>query len=178
MAGMASVGGFISKIMPWIGAAATGNVPALISMAAATVSKAVGKPVASSADSIAAAISGATPEQLLALKEADNDFAVKMQAMGFADVESLAKIAADDRADARARQVAMKDQIPAVLAFIVTLGFFGMLVCMWKFPPPAENKDLLLVMLGALGSAWASIIAFYFGSSSGQEKMTTAAVAK
>lgn len=71
--------GFAKKALPWIGAAATGNVPALVTMAAAAVSSALGTEVPATPNAVAAAIASATPEQLLALKTAEQDFQLKMK---------------------------------------------------------------------------------------------------
>jgi hypothetical protein len=57
-----------------------------------------------------------------------------------------------------------KNQIH-LLAIAVTLGFFGLLSYMLKWDVPKENKDMLNIMLGSLGTAWVSIVGFYFGSS-------------
>ncbi|MHB8410215.1 MAG: hypothetical protein ACYDHY_19450 [Acidiferrobacterales bacterium] len=57
-----------------------------------------------------------------------------------------------------------------LLSIAVTLGFFGLLAYMVKFDVPAANKDILNIMLGSLGTAWISIVAFYFGSSKSSEK--------
>lgn len=169
---MANVLGFMSKIAPWVTAAATGNVPALIGLAAKTVGDVTGKKVDSTADSISAAIAGATPEQILALKQADAELQVKLQALGFQDVEALAKISADDRANARLREETLKDKIPSALAIMVTLGFFGVLAYMLKYQVPAQGHDAMLLMLGGLGSAWTSVVAYYFGSSAGSAAKT------
>lgn len=158
---------FLKKIVPWIGAAATGNVPALIGLAAKTVSDVIGKDVKPELDSISAAVAGATPEQLLALKLADHDFSLKAKALGFETAEDLLKIDLEDRKDARAREVSLKDRIPAILAIGVTVGFFGLLFFLLRHSPPAESKDVLNIMLGSLGTAWVSIVAYYFGSSAG-----------
>jgi hypothetical protein len=52
-----------------------------------------------------------------------------------------------------------------LLAAAVTVGFFGLLGYMCKYDVPAANKDMLNIMLGSLGTAWISIVGFYYGSS-------------
>jgi hypothetical protein len=164
---MPDILGFLKKAAPWITAAATCNVPALIGMAAQTVGGVVGSKVEATTDSIAAAISGATPEQLQALKQADADLQLKMQAMGFQDAEELEKIAAQDRADARARQIQVKDKLPAVLAICVTAGFFAVLFLAFTKGVNDQSRDLANIMIGTLGTAWVAVITYYFGSSAG-----------
>lgn len=167
---MADIFGFVKKIAPWLTAAATGNIPSLVTLAASAVGSITGKPVKDDPESISAAIAGATPEQIAAMRQADNDFALKMQALGFADVEALEKIAADDRASARAREETVKDKLPAVLAIFVTIGFFGALLFLCLHSIPDANHDAFMMLLGALGTAWTGIIAYYFGSSAGSAK--------
>jgi hypothetical protein len=157
---------FIKKALPWLGTALGGPLGGL---AVSAIGDVLGLSDATES-SIKAAIAGATPEQMLALKKADNDFAVQMQSMGLKNVVDLEQIAAGDRASARAREMAVKDHTPATLAYAVTLGFFGVLGFMLVGTPPAAGHEALLVMLGSLGTAWAGIIAYYFGSSAGSAK--------
>ena len=56
-----------------------------------------------------------------------------------------------------------------LLAIGITLGFFGLLTYMLKFDVPAANKDILNIMLGSLGTAWISIVGYFFGSSAGSK---------
>lgn len=161
---------FLSTILPWIGAAVTGGVPALVGMAASTVGQVLGVSVGGSAKDIAAAVTGATPEQMLALRKADADFAVQMQAMGFQNEQELARVAAGDRASARDREKTLRDRTPSILAGVVTVGFFGVLSYLISHGVPLEGGEALLVMLGSLGTAWTGIIAYYFGSSAGSAR--------
>jgi hypothetical protein len=158
---------FLNKVLPWVGAAATGGVPALIGMAAKTVGDVLGKEIGGSVGEITAAITGATPEQLIKLKEADNAFALQMQAMGFKNASDLEKIAADDRANARGREIALKDKTPLILAGAITVGFFVILAYIVGHGINEKGGDAMLVLLGALGAAFTGVINYYFGSSSG-----------
>lgn len=79
----------------------------------------------------------------------------------------LAELEAADRASARTRETAVKDRTPAVLAYSITGGFFGVLSGMMFIEIPLTAKDVLYVMVGSLGTAWTGVIAYYFGSSAG-----------
>jgi hypothetical protein len=77
------------------------------------------------------------------------------------------EIAASDRNSARAREMHLKDSTPTILASLITIGFFTILGYMLTEGMPENGKDALLIMLGALGSAWTGVVAYYFGSSAG-----------
>jgi len=110
------------------------------------------------------AIAAATPDQLLALKKADGDFAVQMKNL---DID-LEKISAADRDSARRREIDSHDSTtPRLLAMLLTVGFFGLLgFLLWR-EPPQGSATVLNVMLGSLGTGFATMLAYYFGSSSG-----------
>jgi len=93
-----------------------------------------------------------------------------MAEMGFKNVEELERIEASDRASARGREIAVRDRTPALLALLVILGFFGVLTFMLLRAVPDEARDALMVMLGALGAAFMSVVAYYFGSSAGSAR--------
>jgi hypothetical protein len=82
------------------------------------------------------------------------------------------EIEADDRADARARQVALKDNTPAIVLYLTTVGFYGVLgAVLWRGLPD-NGGEVLLMMIGALGSAWGASVQYFVGSSSGSRAKT------
>ncbi len=118
------------------------------------------------------ALSGATPEQLLALKSADNQHAEFMAQLGYKNIEDLEQIAASDRDSARKREMAVRDNTPRVLAYLVTAGFFALLALLAFHTVPIENEKILDVMVGSLGTAWISMIAYYYGTNSASNRKT------
>lgn len=154
----------------------------LIGSVAPTIATALGGPVAGMAvkaisgalfghdsateDDIRTVLANPTGDQLAALKKIDADFAVQMKAL---DID-LERIAAGDRASARDMQKETKDWIPRALAVSVTVGFFAILLYMLIYGLPTTGNEALLLLLGALQTAWGGIIAFYFGSSSGSQQ--------
>jgi outer membrane lipoprotein SlyB len=92
------------KTLPFIGAIATGNVPALVIAAANAIGEVTGNPVDASPDGIATAIAGATPDQLAALRKIDSDLKVKMREFDVKEREIDAGVEVkyvDDVKDAR-----------------------------------------------------------------------------
>jgi len=84
--------------------------------------------------------------------------------------QALERIAMEDRASARQREVQVKDRTSAYLAYGITLGFFGVLLYMLTQPVPPTGHDALLVMLGSLGAAWTAVVSYYYGSSAGSDR--------
>jgi hypothetical protein len=154
----------------------------LIGSVAPTLARALGGPVAGMAvtaisnalfghengtpENIANALANPTGDQLAALKKIDADFKAQMKSL---DID-LERIAAGDRASARDMQKENKDWIPRALAIGVTVGFFSIMIYMLVYGLPTSGNEAILLLLGALQTAWGGIIAFYFGSSSGSQK--------
>jgi hypothetical protein len=158
----------VRTVAPSIASAVGGP---LAGMATKAISEALlGKPDGSEAELMQAAAK-ATPEQLLALKKAEQEFEVQMREL---DID-LERIAHADRDSARNREIKTKDLTPKILAGFVTAGYFGVLFYMLRNGLPQHGgSEAMLVMLGTLGTAWGGIMAYYFGSSAGSKEKTDA----
>lgn len=66
----------------------------------------------------------------------------------------------------------MKLNPSAFLVISTTLGFFALLALLFVKELPEGTKDILQVMLGGVLGQWATIISYFFGSSSGSARKT------
>ena len=172
----------LRTVAPTIATAALGPFGPI---AGAAISAALGTP-AGDQKAAEAALVAATPDQLLALKNAEADFQEKMRQLGI-DEE---KMVYDDIANARAREIAVKDLTPRILAYVVvafTLVLEGYVLVQGlpKSAVAADAQQLATVIgrvLGTLDTATALVLSYYFGSSAGSASKTdalnTIAVAK
>jgi uncharacterized membrane protein (DUF106 family) len=58
---------------------------------------------------------------------------------------------------------------PAVLTLLITLGFFAVLGWM-LYDDSVRDSPPLLIMLGALTTAWTGACAYWYGTTSGSQK--------
>lgn len=158
----------VRTVAPWIGTALGGPLGGMAVEAAANALGISDK----TTDAVKQALAGVTPEQMLALKKADQDFALQMQALGFKQITDLETIAAGDRKSARDMQVTTRSPIPAVLSVLVTLGYFGVLVGMMTGTLKTADSQALLLMLGSLSTGWGVVMAFWFGTTAGSSRKT------
>jgi hypothetical protein len=114
---------------------------------------------------VTAALRGATPDDLLKVQQADQQFQSQMASLGV----DLERIAAADRTSARSMQSETKSRIPGILAGIVTVGFFAILVGLMSGKLETSNNPELLILLGALSTSWGAVVSFYFGSSASSQ---------
>lgn len=101
------------------------------------------------------------PELLAKIKELDNTFNVQMRELGIKETGMYL----GDRADARQREIVLRDWTPRALAGAVTLGFFGILFTLIFVKVEGTMLNVLNILLGSLGTAWTTILNYYFGSS-------------
>lgn len=153
----------ISVIAPTIGAAFGGPFGALAGKILAGL-------VGGDEKAVEKAVLSGDPDTLAKVRIAEIEFQKRIEELGI-DRERLSN---EDRNSARQREIAVRDHTPKIMALLVTLGFFGVLAFMLTQPVPEQGREALLVMLGALGSAWGAIMNYYFGSSAGSKNKTEA----
>lgn len=157
----------IGTVAPWIGTALGGP---LGGMAVSAIADALGLSEKTE-DAIKTALSGATPEQMLALKQADQQFSMRMQELGFQNTQALEKIAADDRDSARKRETAVMDYTPRILAYLIVGGFLGMAYGV-LFKQMSADSVLAGTIIGYLSAKAEQVAAYYFGSTAGSKQKT------
>ena len=113
-----------------------------------------------------AKVASATPADLLALKQADQQFKTELRRL---DIDEQ-KLHADDRANARQREATLRDHTPKIIAAIIVCGFFAVQWWIMTTELPAGAREIVLRTLGALDAALSIVLTYYFGSSSGQDE--------
>ncbi|MEM7047062.1 MAG: hypothetical protein AAF442_05355 [Pseudomonadota bacterium] len=116
-------------------------------------------------DNLGKLIAGLNADGLAGLKKAEADLRVELKRL---DID-LERVMADDRDSARAREIATKDRMPALIAAAVLIGFFGTLGLIAFVDIPSRAEQPLTVMLGALTALVVAIGNYYFGSSAGSK---------
>jgi hypothetical protein len=109
-----------------------------------------------------------TAEQVTKLKLAEIDFQKFLEANKI----KLEEIAALDRNSAREMLKATRSYVPATLTFGITIGYFVVLLGMMTKAFTVADSQVMLIMLGQLGTAWGVTIAFWFGTTSGSKDKT------
>jgi len=140
----------------------------LAGAAVAAIARAIFGKEAADEDQIADALEKATPEQLVALRRAEQEFMIAIRKAAL----EAARIDAGDRASARDRQAKMKDWTPSALGALIIGGFFLTLAAMVARKLPAGAETELSIMLGALATMTAAVVNYFFGSSVGSREKT------
>ena len=104
-------------------------------------------------------------DQVAQLKLAEIDFQ-KFLKQNNIDLE---RVHAEDRGSARDMFKVTRSQVPAWLSFIVTVGYFGILLLMMAGKVQLSDSQALLLMLGSLTTAWGMVMAFWFGTTAGSK---------
>jgi hypothetical protein len=178
---MDTVKQFLATVAPLLGTALGGP---LGGYAGTLVAKALGAKSSSSTD-LQAAMAGATPDQIIALQNANNTFKEDMAKLGFQEDQ----LAYQDIAGARSMQTTTRDPYVYGIAFIMILGFLmfciGECTAMIVWPQkwgalPTAAVGMMGTIFGYLANEAKQVTAFLYGSSVGSQNkdQTLAEIAK
>lgn len=128
---------------------------------------------------IAAALTGeANPDLALKILQENPELLARFEIrMAEVDLEER-RIHAEDRKGARAMLGRLAElghaavAAPVLVSAIVTGGFVGMLYAMIYEPVPAANKDVVMLLVGALVIAFGQVVNFWMGSSKSSQDKT------
>lgn len=151
--------GVLSTVAPMLATAVGGP---LAGAATAAIAKALGLPQEMPAEEVAFAVQNATPDQLLAIKKAEQDFAVKMKAL---DIDIIA-LGNADRDSARRREMAVKDWMPRVLGILMVSASVGA-VALVLLGYAKVDDALAGSLVGLIVGSGNQVVQYYFGSSAG-----------
>ena len=149
----------VGAVAPTLGTAIGGPMGG---MAANMIAEVLGVP--NDQKSIEKAIQNATPEQMLELKKAEQQFEVQMKEL---DVDVF-KLETQDKQNARS--IFSKDWTARVIGVSIIGGFLGYIFLVTLQPPEQNSEALINLVLGYLGGLASAIISFYFGASNTPEK--------
>jgi hypothetical protein len=158
------------------------EIPDWLRSIAPTVASALGGPLAGMAvGAITEALGGDSDKareilatgkldsaDIAAIKQAEINLKLREKEMGL----DFAKIEAADRQSARSMQMSLRSNVPAILSFVVTGGYFSILGGMMSGLLAVADSQALLIMLGSLGTAWGMVMAFWFGTTSNSTTKT------
>lgn len=147
----------VRSIAPKLGTALGGNMGGIATRFIAD--KLLGNPDATE-EELELAISQASPEQLVRLKEIEQEY----------EIEVL-RIAAEDRGSARKLAIATGKTPQLILSSVYTVGYFMIFIGLLAeiFAIPVEQEAIFNILLGSLTAAQLQIMNFWFGSSSGSK---------
>ena len=146
--------GILWQVAPTIGTALGGPMGG---MAGNMISEVLG--CANNPKDIQSAIQIASPEQMMQIKQAEQDFKVKMKEL---DVDVF-KLETEDKQNARS--MFSKDWTARIIFIATIAGFLGYIFLVTLQPPEQNSEALINLVLGYLGGLASAIISFYFGAS-------------
>jgi hypothetical protein len=104
----------------------------------------------------------ATPEDLVAIKEAELKYAAKMEELGV----DMFELETADKQDAR--KYFAGDWTARVIGILAVVGFLAYIFTVTLMPPDANSDTIVSLVLGYLGGTVSAVISFYFGASQSQ----------
>lgn len=133
----------------------------LAGLATKAIVEAVGLPADSSEEQVAAAITGATPDQLIAIKNADATFKVKMRELEV----NLEEILFKDRDSARNLQIQTRAKTPAILSWVVVFATFALEGSVFLGYYPTNVPEVVIGrILGTFDTALGIVLTYWLGA--------------
>lgn len=124
----------------------------------------------SSTEDVLSAVAGATPEQMIRIKEIDTQFQLEMRKLNVDLEKTLETARVSDTASARLREATLRDWTPKVLAF----GAVGCYVWVQWFilthVIDASMREMAMRSLGTLDALVGLVFGYYFGSSDSSKR--------
>lgn len=116
---------------------------------------------------LASAVSGANPEQLVKIKEADAQLRIDLKKL---DIR-LDEIAAEDRASARHLAEVKGILVQALLTFMLTFAFAWILFALFEGKTGLDDRteDIAFYAMGTLNGLLIQAWNFWFGTSKGSK---------
>ena len=144
----------VGAVAPTLGTALGGPMGG---MAANMIAEVLGVP--NNPKAIEKGIAEATPEQMLELKKAEQEFEVQMEELGV----KVFELETQDKQ--HARSMFSKDWTARIIGLFTIGGFLGYIFLVTLQPPEQNSEALINLVLGYLGGLASAIISFYFGAS-------------
>jgi hypothetical protein len=151
------------QIAPWIAGTLGSPVAGVAVKALCDVFNLSGN--ASSSD-VVAALSGATPEQLATLKDAELKHQEFMQQIGYKALTDLEATAAADRDSARKMQIAAPSNVPAALTILLTVGML-VIVGVMMAGVKIQDNPIAMMLFGSLTTGWTTSLSYWLGTTRG-----------
>jgi hypothetical protein len=111
-------------------------------------------------------MTAASPEVLQKIKAADQQFKIEMKRL---DID-LERLAYDDAASARHREIELKDKMPGAIAIILFILFGATMLGLFSMEVPDGNKAIVYSLVGSLGTMTVTAAAYYHGTTRGSAR--------
>ena len=115
-----------------------------------------------------------TPEALEKIKLLELDYQNQEKERGF----KYAELAFKDVDSARQMQIATRSWVPAAISLVVVFGYFAILVGLMFGVLHVTDNQSLLILIGALSTAFGGVLNFWLGSSHGSQVKSEMMAAK
>ena len=154
---------FLETVAPTVLSAAIGPFSGI---AVAGLTKILGIDGGTVADVTRAISEGrVTPEQVAEIRKLELQYQADEKERGF----RYAELEFKDVASAREMQISTQSWVPAALSVVVVVGYFTILIGMMYGKLHVSDNQYLLILIGALATAFGGVLNFWLGSSHGSQ---------